>query len=170
MSFILAGIVAVIFLVADQVTKYIVATNMELGSSVGFLNGFLDFTFTHNDGGAWGMLGGARWLLLASTAIIMVVIVVLIIRNKLKSKLLFWAGSLIISGGIGNMIDRIFNGGKVVDFLEVKFIEFPVFNIADCAVVIGAGLLILYFILDTIKEEKEKKAKKLAENNGSEDW
>ena len=71
MSFILAGIVAVIFLVADQVTKYIVATNMELGSTVGFLNGFLDFTFTHNDGGAWGMLGGARWLLLASTAIIM---------------------------------------------------------------------------------------------------
>lgn len=170
MSFILAGIVAVIFLVADQVTKYIVATNMELGSTVGFLNGFLDFTFTHNDGGAWGMLGGARWLLLASTAIIMVVIVVLIIRNKFKSKLLFWAGSLIISGGIGNMIDRIFNGGKVVDFLEVKFIEFPVFNIADCAVVIGAGLLILYFILDTIKEEKEKKVKKLAENNGSEDW
>ena len=170
MSFILAGIVAVIFLVADQVTKYIVATNMELGSTVGFLNGFLDFTFTHNDGGAWGMLGGARWLLLASTAIIMVVIVVLIIRNKLKSKLLFWAGSLIISGGIGNMIDRIFNGGKVVDFLEVKFIEFPVFNIADCAVVIGAGLLILYFIRDTIKEEKEKKAEKLAENNGSEDW
>ena len=169
MSFILAGIVAVIFLVAEQVTKYIVATNMELGSTVGFLNGFLDFTFTHNDGGAWGMLGGARWLLLASTAIIMVVIVVLIIRNKLKSKLLFWAGSLIISGGIGNMIDRIFNGGKVVDFLEVKFIEFPVFNIADCAVVIGAGLLILYFILDTIKEEKEKKVKKLAENNGSED-
>ena len=169
MSFVLAGIVAVIFLVADQVTKYIVATNMELGSSVGFLNGFLDFTYTLNDGGAWGMLGGYRWLLLASTAAIMAVIVVLIIRNKLKSKLLFWAGALIISGGIGNMIDRIFNGGRVVDFLEVKFIDFPVFNIADCAVVIGAGLLILYFILDTVREEKEKKAKKEAEKAESEE-
>lgn len=169
MSFILAGIVAVIFLVADQVTKYIVAANMELGSTVGFLNGFLDFTYTLNDGGAWGMLGGFRWLLLASTALIMVVIVVLIIRNKFKSKLLFWAGSLIISGGIGNMIDRIFNGGKVVDFLQVKFIDFPIFNIADCAVVIGAGLIILYFILDTVREEREKKAKKEAETGESEE-
>ncbi len=158
MSFILAGIVAVIFLAADQITKYIVSANMELGQTVGFMDGFLDFTYTLNDGGAWGMLGGYRWLLLASTALIMIFLVFLIIKNKFKSKLLFWAGALIISGGIGNMLDRIFNGGKVVDFLEVKFIEFPIFNVADCAVVIGAGLLILYFILDTVREEKAKKA------------
>ncbi len=169
MSFILAGIVAVIFLVADQITKYIVSTNMVPGQTVGFLNGFLDFTFTHNDGGAWGMVGGFRWLLLAVTALIMIFIVILLVHNKLKSKLLFWAGALIISGGIGNMIDRIFNGGNVVDFLEVKFIDFPVFNIADCAVVIGAGLLILYFILDAVREEKEKKAKKAAEVETSEE-
>ena len=67
------------------------------------------------------------------------------------------------------MIDRIFNGGKVVDFLEVKFIDFPIFNIADCAVVIGAGLIILYFILDTVREEREKKAKKEAETGESEE-
>ena len=67
-----------------------------------------------------------------------------------------WAGSLIISGGIGNMIDRIFRDGNVIDFLEVKFIDFPIFNIADCGVCIGAGLLILYFIIDMIKENKEK--------------
>ncbi len=158
MSFILAGIVAAIFLAADQITKYIVSTNMTLGQTVGFLNGFLDFTYTLNDGGAWGMLGGYRWLLLASTALIMAFLVFLIVKNKLKSKLLFWAGCLIISGGIGNMIDRIFNGGKVVDFLEVQFIDFPIFNIADCAVCIGAGLLILYYIIDIVREEKVKKA------------
>ncbi len=163
MSFILAGIVAAIFLAADQITKYIVSTNMEPYQTVSFLNGFLDFRFVYNDGGAWSILGGHRWLLLTSTALIMAFLVFLIIRNKLKSKLLFWAGSLIISGGIGNMIDRIFNGGKVVDFLEFQFINFPVFNIADCAVVIGAGLLILYFVFDIIKEEKEKKAKESEE-------
>ena len=130
---------------------------MEPGQTVGFINGFLDFTFIHNDGGAWGMLGGYRWLLLVTTALIMALLVVLIVRNKLKSKLLFWAGCLIISGSLGNMIDRIFNGGEVVDFLEFKFIDFPIFNIADCAVVIGAGLLILYFILDAVREEKAKK-------------
>ena len=57
------------------------------------------------------------------------------------------------------MIDRVFNDGKVVDFLRFTFIDFPVFNIADCAVCIGAGLLILYFTLDIIKEQKEKALK-----------
>ena len=68
------------------------------------------------------------------------------------------------------MIDRIFRGGNVVDFLHFEFFpSFPVFNVADCAVVVGAGLLILYFILDTIKEEKQKKALKLSEQSNGED-
>ena len=104
------------------------------------------------------MLGGSRWFLIGLTAVIMVVLIILLVKNAKKSRLFFWAGCLIVSGGIGNMIDRIFRGGEVVDFLHTVFIRFPVFNIADCAVVIGAGLLILYFILDTkndIKKEKQ---------------
>ncbi len=156
MSFIIAAVVAVLFLAADQITKYIVITNMELGQTVGFINGFLDFTYIHNDGGAWGMFGGYRAMLLGVTAIMMIVILVLLIKNGKKSKLFFWAGTLIISGGLGNMIDRIFRDGKVIDFLHATFIDFPIFNVADCAVVIGAGLLILYFVIDMIKESREK--------------
>ncbi len=163
MSYILAVITAVIFLVADQVTKYIVMSNMTLHQSIGFIDGFMDFTYIHNDGGAWGMLGGQRWILLVVTAIAMVLILFMLIKYGRKSKLLFWAGCLVLSGGIGNMIDRIFRGGEVVDFLHATFIDFPVFNVADCAVVIGAGLLILYFVLDTVKEYKEKKASKQGE-------
>ncbi len=158
MSFVLAIITAAVFLAADQITKYIVMTNMELGQSIDFIDGLLDFTYIHNDGGAWGMLGGSRWFLIGFTAVIMVVLVILLIKNGRKNKLFFWAGTLIVSGGIGNMIDRIFRGGEVVDFLHATFINFPIFNIADCAVVIGAGLLILYFVLDMkndIKKEKE---------------
>ena len=77
-----------------------------------------------------------------------------------NSKLLIWAVSLVVSGGIGNLIDRVFRGGKVVDFLHFEFFpSFPIFNIADIAVVMGAGLLILYFIVDTVKESKKNKEK-----------
>ena len=158
MSFVLAIITAAFFLAADQITKYIVTTNMELGQSIDFIDGLLDFTYIHNDGGAWGMLGGSRWLLIGLTAVIMIVLIVLLIKNGKKSKLFFWAGCLIVSGGIGNMIDRVFRGGEVIDFLHTIFIKFPIFNVADCAVVIGAGLLILYIVLDMkndIKKEKE---------------
>ena len=157
MSFVLAIITAAIFLAADQITKYIVMTNMELGQSVDFIDGLLDFTYIHNDGGAWGMFGGGRWFLIGLTAAIMVVLIVLLIKIGKKSKLFFWAGCLIVSGGIGNMIDRIFRGGKVIDFFHTIFIDFPIFNVADCAVVIGAGLLILYYVIDIRKDLKKDK-------------
>ena len=66
--------------------------------------------------------------------------------------------SLVVSGGIGNLIDRIFRNGKVIDFLHFEFWpSFPVFNVADCAIVVGVGLLILYFVIDTVNEYKSKK-------------
>lgn len=155
MTLVLAIITAAIFLAADQITKYIVIKNMTLGQSIDFIDGVLDFTYIHNNGGAWGLFGGGRWFLIGFTAIIMVVLVILLIRDKGKSKLFFWAGCLIVSGGIGNMIDRIFRGGQVIDFLHATFINFPIFNVADCAVVIGAGLLILYYVID-IKQDLTK--------------
>ena len=165
MSFILAGIVSVLVLVADQVAKYIVSTNMEINDTVSLsaINWFIDFHYIENDGGAWGMLGGKTLLLLLVTGAIMAVLAFLMIKNAKKSKLFFWASSLIIAGGIGNMIDRVFHDGLVVDFLRFTFIDFPVFNVADVAVCTGAGLLMLYFVLDIIKDAKEKKKGKKEE-------
>lgn len=154
MSLILAIVTAAFFLAADQITKYIVVTNMELGQSIDFIDGLLDFTYIHNDGGAWGIFGGSRWFLIGFTAVIMLVLLILLIKNGKKNMLFLWAGSLILSGGIGNLIDRIFRDGKVIDFLHATFINFPIFNVADCAVVIGAGLLILYFVLDMKNDAK----------------
>lgn len=166
-SYILAAITGVLFLVADQFTKVYIQNNFEMAKSYEFLPGIIDITYIHNDGGAWGMLGGYTWILLSVTFVIMLVCIALLLKYGVKDKLMFWAITLVLSGGVGNMIDRIFRSGNVIDFLHFEFFPtFPVFNVADCAIVIGAGLLMLYFFLGIINDEKKKRlavAKALSE-------
>lgn len=157
-SYILAAIVGVAVLVVDQYTKMLVAANFELGQSTEFIKGVIDFTYIHNTGGAWGMLSGYTWLLVSVTLIIMLVCIALLMRYGVKNKLIFWALVLVLAGGVGNMIDRIFRDGEVIDFLHFAFFKsFPVFNIADIAIVIGAGLLMLYFVKGMLDDAKAKK-------------
>ena len=160
LSYILAIITSVLTLLADQYTKYFISSNFELGEGTNFLKGFIDIVYIHNTGGAWGLLSGSTYILLGLTCVIIAFLIVYFVKYGRKSKLLFWAISLVISGGLGNMIDRVFRGGKVVDFLHFKFYPtFPVFNVADIGVVVGAGLLILYFVLDTLKDIRKGAAK-----------
>ena len=156
MSYILALVVAVLWLAADQLSKFYVVANFELGETKPAIDRIFDFTYIHNKGGAWGLLDGHTWLLLALTVLAMLVCIAMVAKSGTKNKLLFWSISLILSGGIGNMIDRIFRGGNVVDFIRLQFIEFPIFNVADCAVCIGAALLIIYFIIDFKNSSKQK--------------
>ena len=69
------------------------------------------------------------------------------------------AFALVIGGGVGNLIDRIFNNGLVVDFIDFRIIHFAIFNFADICAVVGAGMLLLLVILDEIKERRAAKAK-----------
>ena len=157
-SYILAAVVGIAILIVDQYTKMLVAANFELGQSTEFIKGVIDFTYIHNTGGAWGMLSGYTWLLVSVTLIIMLVCIALLMRYGVKNKLIFWALVLVLAGGVGNMIDRIFRDGEVIDFLHFAFFKsFPVFNIADIAIVIGAGLLMLYFIKGMLYDAKVKK-------------
>ncbi len=158
-TYILAAITGALVLCADQFTKVYVQNHFEMAKSYKFLPGLIDITYIHNDGGAWGMLGGYTWLLLSVTIVVMLVCIALLLKYGAKDKLMFWAIVLVLSGGVGNMIDRIFRGGKVIDFLHFEFWPtFPVFNIADCAIVVGAGLLMLYFFKGIIDEEKQKRS------------
>ena len=157
-TYILAALTGALVLVADQFTKVYISNNFEMAKSYDFLPGLIDITYIHNDGGAWGMLGGYTWLLLSVTIVVMLVCIALLLKCGAKDKLMFWAITLVLSGGIGNMIDRVFHGGNVIDFLHFEFWPtFPVFNVADCAIVIGAGLLMLYFFKGIIDEEKQKR-------------
>ena len=158
-SFILAGAVSLLLLLLDQISKGIVSANFALYQEFPLVKGLLNFYYIHNTGGAWGVLSGYTGLLIFVTALIMVGCIFWLIFRARRSKLLFWAASLIISGGIGNMIDRIFRNGRVIDFLQFGFwTDFPIFNIADCGILIGCGLLLLYFIMDTVNDFKKRKA------------
>ena len=155
---ILALLCGLAILVVDQLTKHYIASNYVLGEVHDFIDGLINIVFVENRGAAWGIFQGRTWLLLVITAVVMVICIVIIVKNGLKNKLLLWAMTLVLSGGVGNMIDRIFRNGIVVDFLQFDFWQsFPVFNVADCAVVIGGGLLILYFLIDTVKDFKQNK-------------
>ncbi len=172
-SYILAAITGILMLGADQFTKYYISHNFVKGESYKFLPGFIDITYIHNDGGAWGMLGGYTWVLLSVTIVIMLVCIALLLKTGIKDKLMFWAITLILSGGIGNMIDRVFRDGNVIDFLHFEFwYRFPVFNVADCVIVVGAGLMLFYFFKEMIRESLQKRAelkKRIAEKRKNEE-
>ena len=152
----LAVFTAVVLLFVDRVTKQYIVANFKLYEGCPFLKGIIDIRYIENRGAAWGMLQGKTIPLIVITAIVMVAAVFFLVKYR-KNQLFFWSVSLVLSGGMGNMIDRVFRGGCVVDFLHFEFWpDFPVFNVADCAVVIGGGLLILYFLLDLINDYKKR--------------
>ena len=154
-QYLLALLCGAAVLVADRVTKWLVARRFALGESKPFITGLLDFVYVRNSGGAWGMLSGKTAVLLLVTAAIMVLCVLILVKFSKSSPLLLWAIVLVLSGGIGNMIDRL-RQGYVVDFLYFKLINFPVFNVADCYVVISVVifvmLLLFYYNDDDLKE------------------
>ncbi len=156
-AYLLPIITSVIFLILDQLSKAYFVANFTLGQSAEFIPYVLNFVYIHNTGSAWGMFSGKTVFLIIVTVIALIACVVYLFYLKKSNLIMTWSILLIVSGGIGNLIDRIFRSGRVVDFLHFEFWpDFPVFNIADCAVVIGGSLLILAFIIDFIKESKCK--------------
>lgn len=138
----------------DQITKFFAQKYLSDGSSVHFIKGVVDFRYAENTGMAFSLFSGARWIFIAITVIACVAAMWYIFSNKCKSLWLYWSIGVIIAGGLGNLIDRAFYG-LVIDFIEPTFINFAIFNIADCAVTLGAVSLVLYLIYDAFKKEKK---------------
>lgn len=154
----LAAIVGIIAL--DQLSKVLVCAYL-YGEQVAIIPGILRFSYVENTGMAFGMLSDHRWIFMVLSVIGIAAVAVYLYLYQ-KSTLGRVALSLIIAGGIGNMIDRIFRG-FVVDFID--FCAFPklwawVFNIADAAVCVGAALFIFDLLRDLVKELRAAKAKK----------
>lgn len=166
MALILPIIVAFIMLLADQLTKIGIIKLFENNAEpISIIDGVISLYHVNNDGAGFSIFSGKTTFLIILTAVFMIVVLYLLIFRKYKSALTDWGFCLILSGGVGNFIDRIFRNGAVVDFIKTDFISFPIFNVADICITVGAGLLILYFILDMINEQKNKKGQEKNEEN-----
>lgn len=139
-----------IFLVIDIVVKLIVKTNMELYQNIKIFNNFFYITYVKNTGAAWSILSGKQLLLIIFSMIVIIGLLIYLYRKKDYNKLETIAYGLVLSGTIGNLIDRVIYG-YVIDYLNFYIFNynFPVFNIADACIVIGIMLL----FIDMRKEE-----------------
>ena len=159
---ILWAAIAAVIVIADQVTKYVVIQHIPEGESIPFIEGVLHWTHIKNDGAIFGWFDDSRWMFMVlSTVGILVMIGMLVwwCKKEPKDKLMQVILTLLIAGGIGNMIDRC-TLGVVTDFID--FCAFPklwmwIFNVADCAVTIGGCMMVVWLIWSVIVEIKNKK-------------
>ncbi len=158
---ILPIIAVAVLILLDQGTKFWALASLKPIHNVTLMEGFMDLTFVENRGVAFGMFSGQRWFILLLTGIIAVGLIWFYKAMPKKKEYFPLRVSLVmvLSGAIGNIIDRLFRG-YVVDFFEFTFFEWPVFNVADIYVVVGVTLLALMILFVVKDEDLDFKKKK----------
>ena len=159
MVYALMALAAAIIVAADQFTKYLVLTGIPLHGYVQAIPGLFHLTYVQNDGAAFSILRGQQWLF----AVLFAALTVAVILEFRKKKMNFtpfehWCIVAIWAGGLGNMIDRL-RFGYVVDMVNLEFMNFPVFNVADCFITCGCIALmvsLVFFNKGFWKDDKKK--------------
>ena len=159
----IASGIALFLLIFDQITKLLVEQKMVLGESIPVIKGFFSLTYVTNKGAAWGMFHGYG-LMLFGIGTVVIALSLLFLRKLCEGyRERYIAILMVISGVIGNSIDRIWRG-EVVDFLDcyIQKYHWPAFNIADCAICIGIGIYTLSVLVRPVPETSATKADKSA--------
>ena len=157
MPFLYYSLFAAFIVAADQITKYLPVANIALHQDVPFLPGLLQLTYVQNTGAAFSSFEGQQWLF----ALIFVIFTGMLFYEYYKKPMGFlpferWCIAAIYGGGLGNMIDRV-RMGYVVDMIETTFMEFPVFNVADCFITCGCILMMVHLVLFNKEFWKDEK-------------
>lgn len=161
-------IIAFVVLVLDQVTKWFIVHRMDLYETRPVIGEFFQITSHRNTGAAFSILEGQRWFFLVITTVVAVGIIWYLRRMiKARKTLMCWALGLLLGGAIGNFVDRALFG-EVVDFLQFRFrfnwfgtpvdYTYPIFNLADSAIVVGVGLIFLDTLMEWIREKRGKRS------------
>ena len=159
MQFLAFSLFAAAIVAADQLTKYLTVANIALYEDIPFIPGLLQLTYVQNTGAAFSSFEGQQWLF----ALIFVIFTCVILYEYFKKPMGFttferWCVAAIYGGGLANMIDRV-RLGYVVDMIETTFIDFPVFNVADCFITCGCILMMGHLILFNKQFWKDDKKK-----------
>ncbi len=162
MSLVFCLLFCCVLIGADQLFKYLVISYLKPIEYVDVVENVLRFRYVENTGAVFGSFATHTFILTAFSIILLTVVIYYFIKNRNQSKFINLCLLFMISGGIGNIIDRI-RLRYVIDFIEPLFVNFAVFNFADCLITIGAFSLIIYLIVDLIKDYKIEKAHKSVE-------
>lgn len=159
----IASGIALFLLIFDQITKLLVEQKMVLGESIPVIKGFFSLTYVTNKGAAWGMFHGYGLMLFAIGTVVIALSLCFLRKLCDGYRERYIAILTVISGVIGNSIDRVWRG-EVVDFLDcyIQKYHWPAFNIADCAICIGIGIYTLSVLLRPVPETSANKADKSA--------
>lgn len=153
---ILSFISVVIFVGADQLIKYYIDLYLKPVGSKLLVPGILQFSYYENDGAMMGMLSGKTTVMTVFASVCLLLVLYILYSGKLGFGFDFWCVVFITAGGIGNLIDRVFRG-FVIDYIEVLFVDFYIFNFADCLVTCASILIIISQIYQFYKDFKRNK-------------
>lgn len=148
----------IVIIAIDQITKYFAKLYLYPDKAKDFIKGFIEFRYAENTGVAFSMLSGGRIFFIALTIVIVLGALGYMFFKCKKNLWLYWTIGVLVAGALGNLIDRIYLG-FVIDFINPTFVNFAVFNIADCAVTLGAISLVAYLVFDMFKEDNKKENK-----------
>lgn len=155
MAFVLL-LVAAVLAAIDQVIKYFVVLHVKPVMYIEVIRNLLYLSYVENRGAAFGSMENMRWLFMPLTIIGCAIMIVLLFKYQNHTKLTYASLTLLIAGGVGNLIDRI-RLGYVVDYINISFFGY-VFNFADCCVVIGSILLVIAVLWSSKNEDKTKES------------
>lgn len=150
-------IVGAVLVIIDQIIKYFISAYLQPVGSVSVIDNIFSLTYVENKGVAFGMFSDMRWIFVALTSILLVIIIFYMLKKRPKGKFFYVCAALIIGGGIGNLIDRIFYG-YVIDYLSLSFFP-PVCNFADYCITAGTIMLVIYLLFFSDILDSSKKAK-----------
>lgn len=150
-------IVGAVLVIIDQIIKYFVSAYLQPVGSVSVIDNLFNLTYVENKGVAFGMFSDMRWVFVALTSVLLAIIIFYMFKKRPKGKFFYICAALIIGGGIGNLIDRIFYG-YVIDYLSLSFFP-PVCNFADYCITAGTIMLVIYLLFFSDVLDSSKKAK-----------